>query len=112
MVLRGSISALGSQIGVGKESGILPSCFINRTKILVRSLLANCNLLDIYLVINEDQEQMVIKFQRLGRVSFRTIKRNRDYLQHRKSASWLYFSRLAAVKEYTYMKVTNYCTFV
>jgi len=28
-----------------------------------------------------------------------------DYLQHRKSASWLYLSRLSAMKEYAYMKV-------
>jgi len=42
---------------------------------------------------------------RLGRTSFRTIKNNRDYLKHRKSASWIYMSRLAALKEYAYMKV-------
>jgi len=40
----------------------------------------------------------------LGRTSFRTIKINRDYLGHRKSASWLYLSRLASLKEYSYMK--------
>jgi hypothetical protein len=41
----------------------------------------------------------------LGRTSFRKIKIKRDYHQHRKNASWLYLSRLSAVKEYAYMKV-------
>ena len=48
---------------------------------------------------------VVIKFHRLGRISFRAIKEKRDYLEHRKSASWLYLSRLAALKEFAYMKV-------
>jgi RIO-like serine/threonine protein kinase len=33
------------------------------------------------------------------------VKKNRDYHEHRSYASWLYLSRLAAVKEYAYMKV-------
>jgi serine/threonine-protein kinase RIO1 len=44
-----------------------------------------------------------MKLHRLGRTSFRAVKAKRDYLQHRKSASWIYFSRLAAVKEYAFM---------
>jgi len=47
---------------------------------------------------------MALKFHRLGRTSFRTVKNNRDYLKHRKSASWFYLSRLAAIKEFAYMK--------
>lgn len=31
----------------------------------------------------------------------------RDYLQHRKSASWLYMSRLAALREFVFMKVLH-----
>ncbi|KAG2177845.1 hypothetical protein INT43_003092 [Umbelopsis isabellina] len=77
---RGSVYSVGNQIGVGKES-------------------------DIYIVANEDDEQLVLKLQRLGRVSFRTIKSKRDYLQKRKSASWMYMSRLAAMKEFAFMKV-------
>ena len=49
--------------------------------------------------------QRVLKLHRLGRVSFRAIKSKRDYLQKRKSASWMYMSRLAATKEYAFMKV-------
>ncbi|KAI9278879.1 RIO1 family-domain-containing protein [Phascolomyces articulosus] len=77
---RGSVYSVGNQIGVGKES-------------------------DIYLVADDDENQLVLKLQRLGRVSFRTIKSKRDYLQKRKSASWMYMSRLAAMKEFAFMKV-------
>jgi RIO-like serine/threonine protein kinase len=42
---------------------------------------------------------------RLGRVSFRAIKEKRDYMGKRKSASWMYMSRLAAKKEWEFMKV-------
>ncbi|KAF7729158.1 Serine/threonine-protein kinase RIO2 [Apophysomyces ossiformis] len=77
---RGSVYSVGNQIGVGKES-------------------------DIYLVADEDDNQHVLKLQRLGRMSFRTIKSKRDYLQKRKSASWMYMSRLAAMKEFAFMKV-------
>ncbi|KYR01968.1 putative protein serine/threonine kinase [Tieghemostelium lacteum] len=81
-VSRGTISFVGNQIGVGKES-------------------------DIYIVANDDNEEFVLKLHRLGRTSFKTIKNNRDYLKHRKSASWLYLSRLAALKEYAYMKALH-----
>ncbi|KAI8084347.1 RIO1 family-domain-containing protein [Gilbertella persicaria] len=77
---RGTVYSVGNQIGVGKES-------------------------DIYIVADEEDNQHVLKLQRLGRMSFRTIKSKRDYLQKRKSASWMYMSRLAAMKEYAFMKV-------
>jgi len=77
---RDSVTNFGKQIGVGKEA-------------------------DIYLVSNEEQEALCCKIHRLGRTSFRNIKAQRDYLQHRKSASWLYLSRLSAVKEYAFMRV-------
>jgi RIO kinase 2 len=38
-------------------------------------------------------------------MSFRTVKAKRDYLRHRQATSWLYLSRLAAMKEYAFMKV-------
>ena len=50
---------------------------------------------------------MVLKIHRLGRVSFKSIKTKRDYLEHRTSASWLYMSRLAALREFTYMKALH-----
>ena len=43
---------------------------------------------------------MALKLHRLGRTSFRAVKNKRDYLKNRSSASfsWLYLSRLAALK--------------
>lgn len=73
-----NIYSVGNQIGTGKES-------------------------DIFVVASESGQQYVIKVHRLGRISFRTVKSNRDYLRHRSSASWMYMSRLAALKEYSFM---------
>ena len=41
----------------------------------------------------------------LGRTCFRQLKNKRDYLKHRQSYSWLYLARLAAMKEFAFMKV-------
>jgi RIO kinase 2 len=76
------ISGVGNQIGVGKES-------------------------DIYIVADDDEMQYAMKLHRLGRNSFRTIKNNRDYLKNRTHASWLYLSKLAAMKEFAYMKALH-----
>lgn len=46
-----------------------------------------------------------MKLHRLGRTSFRAVKSKRDYLRHRRSFNWLYLSRLAALKEFAFMKV-------
>ncbi|KAJ4942021.1 hypothetical protein JOQ06_011891 [Pogonophryne albipinna] len=72
--------SVGNQMGVGKES-------------------------DIYIVASPNDEQYALKLHRLGRTSFRNLKNKRDYHQHRKNVSWLYLSRLSAMKEYAYMKV-------
>ncbi|GAA5926969.1 serine/threonine-protein kinase RIO2 [Sporobolomyces koalae] len=77
---RDTIYSVGNQIGTGKES-------------------------DIYVVADNDEEQMVMKIHRLGRMSFRAIKSKRDYLKKGQSASWMYMSRLAAIKEFAFMKV-------
>ncbi|CAG8505813.1 27863_t:CDS:10, partial [Racocetra persica] len=61
--------------------------------------------IDVYIVADENENQFALKIHRLGRISFRAIKSKRDYLQKRKSASWMYMSRLAAMKEYAFMKV-------
>lgn len=62
-------------------------------------------LLDIYIVANEEEQQFALKLHRLGRTSFRSLKNKRDYHKHRHKMSWLYLSRLAAMKEFAYMKV-------
>ncbi|TFY83594.1 hypothetical protein EWM64_g426 [Hericium alpestre] len=79
---RDSMYSVGNQIGVGKES-------------------------DIYIVADLEGNEMVLKLHRLGRVSFRAIKQKRDYMGKRKSASWMYMSRLAAQKEWAFMKVLH-----
>ncbi|GAC77492.1 serine/threonine protein kinase [Moesziomyces antarcticus T-34] len=79
---RDSIAAVGRRIGVGKES-------------------------DIMIVSSPEHEQRVLKIHRLGRISFRAIKEKRDYMGKRKSASWMYMSRLAAAKEYAFMKILH-----
>jgi RIO kinase 2 len=80
----GVVYSVGNQIGVGKES-------------------------DIFVVSDEKGEQRVLKIHRLGRVSFKKGVRNkRDYAKtktqkERGAASWMYMSRLAAVKEHIFM---------
>ncbi|KAL8738149.1 MAG: hypothetical protein Q9181_001007 [Wetmoreana brouardii] len=51
----------------------------------------------------DNHQQVILKIHRLGRISFRTVKTNRDYLRHRHSATWMYMSRLSAMKEHTFM---------
>ncbi|KAL9986200.1 hypothetical protein ACROYT_G000306 [Oculina patagonica] len=82
LTTRGSVQSVGNQIGVGKES-------------------------DIYIIADEEDNQHALKLHRLGRTSFRKLKEKRDYMKHRKNVSWLYLSRLAAVKEYAYMKALH-----
>ncbi|VDP34406.1 unnamed protein product [Soboliphyme baturini] len=76
LALHGTVLSVGNQIGVGKES-------------------AN----------DEQHEDLVLKLHRLGRTSFRKLKEKRDYHKRRSHISWLYLSRLAATKEYAFMKV-------
>ncbi|XP_010524218.1 PREDICTED: serine/threonine-protein kinase rio2-like isoform X4 [Tarenaya hassleriana] len=52
----------------------------------------------------EDGTVLAMKLHRLGRTSFRAVKSKRDYLRHRSSYNWLYLSRLAALKEFAFMK--------
>lgn len=63
---------------------------------------------DIFEVVTPEGETMALKLHRLGRTSFRAVKSKRDYLKHRNSYSWLYLSRLAALKEYAFMKVRSF----
>ena len=78
-IKRGTISEVVGKLGVGKES-------------------------DIYTCLNAQGDPVVLKFARLGRTSFRTIKLNRDYIQNRTSYNWLYLSRISSTKEYMFMQ--------
>lgn len=82
LLLRGVISSVGSQIGVGKES-------------------------DIFEALDDNGNEIVIKIHRLGRTSFRSVRKNRDYMQGKHKSSWLYMSKLAAIKEYAFMKALH-----
>lgn len=44
----------------------------------------------------------------LGRTCFRQLKNKRDYLKHRQGYNWLYLARLAALKEFAFIKVFSY----
>ncbi|GAW10724.1 hypothetical protein ANO14919_000590 [Xylariales sp. No.14919] len=77
-----AVYSVGNQIGVGKES-------------------------DILVVADEAGTQHILKIHRLGRISFRTVKANRDYLRRRQGGSWMYLSRLAAEREYAFMRALN-----
>ena len=79
LLAQGVITSVGSQIGVGKES-------------------------DIFEAMDEDGNEIVVKIHRLGRTSFRAVRRQRDYMAGKSKASWLYMSRLAAIKEYAFMQ--------
>jgi RIO kinase 2 len=82
LLSRGTIMSVGRQIGVGKES-------------------------DIFEAQTENGDEVVIKVHRLGRTSFRAVRKNRDYMTGKNKASWLYMSRLAALKEFSFMKALH-----
>lgn len=98
---RKCIAAIGDRIGTGKES-------------------------DIYLAVHPNGTQVVLKLHRLGRTSFRNVKKTRDYfVYHNKGRnsgagpglssanSWLFLSRKSALKEFAFMKAlynVNYPT--
>jgi len=85
---KGWVAALGDRIGTGKES-------------------------DVYVAASPEGRQIVLKIHRLGRTSFRDVKKKRDYFHHAsqtnnsKAHSWLFLSKLSATKEYAYMKALH-----
>lgn len=72
------VYSVGHRVGVGKES-------------------------DIVMVADKTGQQRILKIHRLGRISFRTVKSNRDYLKKRQGGSWQYLSRLSAMREYAFL---------
>lgn len=78
-IKRGLIKGIGNMLGTGKES-------------------------DIYICTGPNDESVVVKLARLGRISFRAVKNKRDYLKGRSKHNWLYLSRLSAIKEFTFMQ--------
>lgn len=78
LVARGTLTALGSIMGVGKES-----------------------------VVHEAQDSfghsVVVKMHREGRTSFKQVKRSRTHLDGVRHFSWIYAARLAAKTEYDFL---------
>ncbi len=72
------LEAFGKSLGVGKEA-------------------------NVYDALTPKDEQVAMKFHRLGKISFRQTVRKRGY--KKEHASWLFQSRLAAEKEYKALKL-------
>ena len=75
LVEKNIISQLGPLIGKGKES-------------------------DVYSCMDDNENIFALKIYRMGRTSFKSIKRLRDLIGERTHLSWLYINRLAAKKEF------------
>ncbi|MFX0019631.1 MAG: RIO1 family regulatory kinase/ATPase [Promethearchaeota archaeon] len=75
LVEKNIISELGPLIGKGKES-------------------------DVYSCRDDNENIYAIKIYRMGRTSFKNIKKYRSFIGKRSHLSWLYINRLAAKKEY------------
>ena len=74
------IEAFGKALGVGKES-------------------------DVYDALTPDNEQVALKFHRLGRTSFKKTKLKRNYtIKYSYTPDWHQQSRIAAKKEYRTLK--------
>ncbi|MDP2217960.1 MAG: RIO1 family regulatory kinase/ATPase [Methanolobus sp.] len=84
-VKRGTVSAIGDEIGVGKESVVIEA--IKQPE----------------LGIGEPQG-VIIKFHREGRTSFKSVKRVRSHLDDKEHFSWIYAARLAAKREADIMR--------
>jgi len=84
-VQRKTFSAVGSEIGVGKESVVIEVLKEPEIKIA-------------------DPEVLILKLHREGRTSFKQVKRTREHLVGKEHFSWIYAARLAANREFTIMK--------
>jgi len=79
LVEKNIISQLGPLLGKGKES-------------------------DVYSCMDDEENIYALKIYRMGRTSFKNIKKYRDLIGERGHLSWLYVNRLAAKKEYEALK--------
>lgn len=78
---RGVVSSISaSPIGIGKES-------------------------EVYVGLSPSGKKLAVKVHRVGRVSFRQIRKLRSYVGDRRHISWLYQSRLAAKNEWEALRM-------
>jgi RIO kinase 2 len=73
MVKRGTIYALGSLIGVGKESNVYEAIGVG---------------------------PVILKFHRVGQRSFKTVQRSRGFLPDKGHCPWIFASHFSAEQEY------------
>jgi len=78
LVKSGVLEAFGKSLGIGKEA-------------------------DVFDALNPAGERVAVKFQRLGRISFRQTQRKRGYTKQH--ASWLFQSRHAAEREFQALRL-------
>ena len=74
LVKRNLVSGMGKSIGMGKES-------------------------DVFEVVSESGKKLVIKFYRIGRLSFRSTRRSRSYTSPETQHQWLSINIAAAQRE-------------
>lgn len=126
---RGTIESVSRQIGVGKEADVY---LVNGRRLKIdsdadtdtetnqkavsknRDEDSNARALRLHLLRKEEEREMdgnlevfIVKIERLGRTSFRTVKTNRDYQGNRKHISWMYLSKLAAEKEWAFLQALH-----
>lgn len=75
---RDSIDSIGGEVGVGKESEVRKAKWKGN--------------------------EVIIKFHREGKISFRDVKKERNYLGKREHSSKMFIAKLAAEKEYKALK--------
>ncbi len=79
LVEKGILAQIGPEIGAGKES-------------------------NIYLGMDDDQIEFIIKFHRLGKLDFRATRKSRAFIAEKRHLSPLYESRLSAEREFKVLK--------
>lgn len=84
-VQRKTIAAVGSEIGVGKESVVIE--VLKEPEIEIA-----------------EPEVLILKMHREGRTSFKQVRRTREHLVGKEHFSWIYAARLAAKREFNIMK--------
>ncbi|WNY26768.1 RIO1 family regulatory kinase/ATPase [Methanolapillus ohkumae] len=84
-VQRKTFSAIGDEIGVGKESVVME---VQKEPVIAAA----------------DPETFILKLHREGRTSFKQVKRTREHLAGKEHFSWIYAARLSADREFTIMK--------
>ncbi len=75
LVEKGTIAQIGPEVGAGKES-------------------------DIWLAVNDQGHEFILKMHRLGKLDFRATKRARAFIAEKSHISPLYESRLSAEREF------------